>query len=399
MAYAELATLRPRAGGEYVYLRDAYGPLAAFLSGWTSFVAGFSGAIAAGAVALADYVGRFAPAAADRTPLLTVPLPYVPLIVTPQALVAIAAIVGLSMIHLHGSGRIVHNLLAGAKVSALVVFIAIGLSIGNGNIGHLTSQHVVADPSTAWLLALIPVMFSYSGWNAAAYVAEEIREPGRNVPRSLAIGTVAVVIVYLALNILYLYAMPIAELGALDGRLTDVVAERLFGFVAGNVLACFTIVSIAASISAMVLPARASTTRWGATACSSGRRAACTRATARRCSPSSRRRSGARSSCCRARCRSWSPTPALRSSCFRGLPCSRSSSCAGATRRASAVQGARLSAGAGTLRPREPRDGDQRNLEQPTARQWPVSASSSPASRCTSSSRGGDRKSLQRVDH
>src|SRR5207344_1985794 len=82
MAYAELATLRPRAGGEYVYLRDAYGSVAAFLSGWTSFVAGFSGAIAAGAVALADYIGRFVPAAADRTALLTLPLPYVPLTVT-----------------------------------------------------------------------------------------------------------------------------------------------------------------------------------------------------------------------------------------------------------------------------------------------------------------------------
>ena len=66
MAYAELATLRPHAGGEYVYLRDAFGPIAAFLTGWTSFVAGFSGAIAAGAVALADYLGRFVPAAADR---------------------------------------------------------------------------------------------------------------------------------------------------------------------------------------------------------------------------------------------------------------------------------------------------------------------------------------------
>ena len=69
MAYAELATLRPHAGGEYVYLREAFGPLAAFLTGWTSFVAGFSGAIAAGAVALAEYLGRFVPAAADKTPL------------------------------------------------------------------------------------------------------------------------------------------------------------------------------------------------------------------------------------------------------------------------------------------------------------------------------------------
>jgi len=254
MAYAELATLRPRAGGEYVYLREAYGPIAAFLTGWTSFVAGFSGAIAAGAVALADYIGRFIPAAADRTPLLSIPLPFVPLAVTPQAIVAIAAIIGLSMIHLHGSGRIVHNLLAGMKVSALTVFIALGLSVGAGNVAHFNSTHAVSVPAAAWLLALVPVMFSYSGWNAAAYVAEEIRDPNRNLPRSLALGTLGVVAIYLALNILYLYAMPLDELGQLpDGRLIDLVAERLFGFVAGNVLAVFTIVSIAASVSAMVL--------------------------------------------------------------------------------------------------------------------------------------------------
>jgi len=254
MAYAELATIRPRAGGEYVYLRDAFGLGAAFLTGWTSFVAGFSGAIAAGAVALADYLGRFIPIAADTTPLLTIPLPFMPVAVTPQAIVAISAIVGLSFVHLHGSGRIVHNILAGLKVSALVVFIAIGLSLGTGSYGHLAETHVVASPATAWILALVPVMFTYSGWNAAAYVAEEIRDPGRNVPRALALGTVAVVAIYLALNLLFLYAMPISELSALpDGRLTDTVAERLFGFVAGNVLGAFTIVSIAASISAMVL--------------------------------------------------------------------------------------------------------------------------------------------------
>ena len=79
MAYAELAALRPRAGGEYVYLRAAFGRLAAFLTGWTSFIAGFSGAIAASAVVLAAYVGRFIPAANDATPLFVVPLPFVPL--------------------------------------------------------------------------------------------------------------------------------------------------------------------------------------------------------------------------------------------------------------------------------------------------------------------------------
>jgi APA family basic amino acid/polyamine antiporter len=96
-------------------------------------------------------------------------------------------------------------------------------------------------------------MYTYSGWNAAAYVAEEIRDPGRNLPIALGVGTLAVVAVYHALNVLYFYALPITDLAALpSGRLTDVVAERLFGFVAGDLLAVFTIVSIAASVSAMV---------------------------------------------------------------------------------------------------------------------------------------------------
>lgn len=256
LAYAELAALRPRSGGEYVYLREAFGPVAAFLTGWTSFVAGFSGAIAASALFLADAIGRFVPAAADRTPLLTVPLPFVPLTVNNQTIVALVAIAALSYIHMRGlgPGRVVHNLLAGLKVSGILIFIALGLALGAGSVGNLSSSHEVGAPATGWLLALIPVMFSYSGWNAAAYVAEEIRNPGRNVPIALGLGTAAVVAIYVLLNVVYLYAMPLADLAVVaDGRLTDTVAERLFGFVAGNIIAIFTIVSVAASISAMVL--------------------------------------------------------------------------------------------------------------------------------------------------
>ena len=89
MAYAELAALRPRAGGEYVYLRAAFGRLAAFLTGWTSFVAGFTGAIAASAIVLAFYLERFIPGAANSTPFFVIPLPYVPLTFSRQTLVAI----------------------------------------------------------------------------------------------------------------------------------------------------------------------------------------------------------------------------------------------------------------------------------------------------------------------
>jgi len=252
MAYAELAALRPRAGGEYVYLQAAYGRLAAFLTGWTSFVAGFSGAIAASAVVLASYVGRFAPAAADTTPLLTIPLPFVALVVSRQALVALAAIALMSWIHIRGlgPGRIVGNVLASLKVSALLVFIAVGFSVGEGSASNL-QEAVGTVGGAAWLLALIPVMFTYSGWNAAAYLAEEIRDPGRNVPLALGLGTLGVIAIYALLNLLYLFVLPVGALAQVEGSVLDVIADRLLGTSAGDIMGVVSIISIAASISAM----------------------------------------------------------------------------------------------------------------------------------------------------
>lgn len=252
MAYAELAALRPRAGGEYVYLRAAYGRLAAFLTGWTSFVAGFSGAVAASAVVLTAYLGRFFPVASDATPLLTIPLPWVPLVVSRQAIVALLAIALMSWIHLRGvgPGRLVGNVLAGLKVSALLLFMLIGMTIGAGSSANL-QQSAGSVGAATWLLALIPVMFTYSGWNAAAYLAEEIRDPGRNVPRALGLGTLAVVLMYLLLNALYLFVLPVGDLAKVQGSVLDVVADRLLGTRAGDVMGVVSIISIAASISAM----------------------------------------------------------------------------------------------------------------------------------------------------
>jgi APA family basic amino acid/polyamine antiporter len=252
MAYAELATLRPHAGGEYVYLRAAYGRLAAFLTGWTSFVAGFSGAIAASAVVLASYVGRFVPAAADPTPLATIPLPFVPLVISRQALVALSAIALMAWIHRRGvgPGRVVGNILAGMKMSALLIFIALGFAMGDGSMTNL-QQGAGTASGTGWLLALIPVMFTYAGWNAASYLAEEIREPGRNLPLALGVGTAAVIAIYVLLNLLYLYVLPVGELAKVQGSVLDVIADRLLGTRAGNVMGVVSIISIAASISAM----------------------------------------------------------------------------------------------------------------------------------------------------
>ena len=253
MAYAELAALRPQAGGEYVYLREAFGPLAAFLTGWTSFVAGFSGAIAASAVGFAAYLGRFLPAAGNTTPMFQTGLGPLSLSVTPQALVAIALIVLLTLIHVGGvgPGRLVQNVLAAAKVTFLIMLVLIGFGWGDGSWAHFEAPQTVA--TGGWLLALVPVMFSYAGWNAASYVAEEIRDPERFLPRSLAMGTGAVVLLYVVLNVLYVYSLPVRELAGLQVSVMDVISERLFGPRAGDLMAIMTAISIAASVSAMII--------------------------------------------------------------------------------------------------------------------------------------------------
>ena len=254
MAYAELAALRPRAGAEYVYLREAFGPAAGFLTGWTSFVAGFSGAIALNAVGLSGYLGRFVPAAADTTPLAQLPLLVVTLTVSPQSLVALGVIAALTVVHVAGlgPGRLVQNLLAAGKVAILAALVLFGFTAGEGSTAHFTASSGAVTPSL-WLLGLIPVMFAYSGWNAAAYVAEEVRDPGRNLPIATAVGTATVVLVYLLLNTLYVYAMPLAEVAAVDVRVVDAAADRLFGAAVAGPMAAASVVMIAASISAMVL--------------------------------------------------------------------------------------------------------------------------------------------------
>ncbi|HEY3172810.1 MAG TPA: amino acid permease [Thermoanaerobaculia bacterium] len=252
MAYAELAALKPKAGGEYVYLREGFGRLAAFLTGWTSFVAGFSGAIAAGAIGLTAYLGRFFPAAANPAPIWSLSLGRVSATLSRPTILALACIVALGAVHIRGvrPGRVVQDSLAAAQILGLLLFIVLGFAMGNGSLENLTSGE--RPRPSSWLLALIPVMFSYSGWNAAAYVAEEVREPGRNVPRALGWGTVAVIAIYLGLNALYLYALPVGEL---SGRINaaDAVADRLLGPAAAESLAVLAILIILASLSAMTL--------------------------------------------------------------------------------------------------------------------------------------------------
>ena len=230
----------------------AYGRVAAFLTGWTSFVAGFAGAIAANAFFIPIYLARFIPGVDNQTPIFTIPLPYVPLTFSTHTIVAVASVWLLAIVHVRGvgPGRVMMNVLAAAKVTAFMLFVLAGFAFGTGAFSNVTASGGSVSTGN-WLFAFIPVMLAYSGWNASAYVAEEIRDPGRNLPRSLAIGTLAVIAVYLGINLLYLFVFSITELGALKGSVLDVVADRLLGTGAGHVMGIVSIVSLLASNSAM----------------------------------------------------------------------------------------------------------------------------------------------------
>ena len=251
LAYAELAARQPEAGGEYVYLREAFGGLAAFLTGWTSFVAGFSGAIAAGGVGVAAYLDRLLPGVGNASPIVAWHLGPLSVTLSTRAIVAIIVIMGLAFVQMRGIGlgRVLQNSLTTLKVGALLAFAGIGLLMTRVS-GPAAFTSAAPVRATSWLFALVPIMFSYSGWNAAVYVAEEIREPVRNVPRALLIGTVGTVALYLALNALYLRVVPQEQFvgGVAVG---EIAAGKLFGSAAAVLFAVVAVVILLSSMSAM----------------------------------------------------------------------------------------------------------------------------------------------------
>ena len=206
----------PRAGGQYVYLRDAYHPLAGFLYGWALLALIESGAIAAVAIAFANYALRLT----GRPDIAPAPL-------------AIAAVVLLSLVNYLGvkPGSRVLNVLVVLKVAALAVLIGFG-AFAPAHPGWWTAARETSAPPlttvVAFGAALVPILFAYGGWQNANYVAEEIENPRRNLPLSLIAGTIAVVVIYVLVNIVYLRALGLEGLAATTTPASD-AAERMFG--------------------------------------------------------------------------------------------------------------------------------------------------------------------------
>ena len=257
LSYSELGAAYPEAGGEYIYLREAYGPLWGFLCGWTSFFTGFAAPIAAACIGFSAYLSHFAPALGPDYLLASVETSGFKLSLSGGKIVALLALWFLTLVHITGmrrGGRMQVALTAG-KIAGIVALILLGLLVGAGNWGHFRSGEAGLVPSQALsngAVSLIFVLYCYSGWNASVYLAGEVRNPHRNIPLSLLTGAGIVLVLYMGLNVLFLYALPISGMSGVL-QIGEKASLALFGPVATYFVAALMALSILASASAMIL--------------------------------------------------------------------------------------------------------------------------------------------------
>jgi len=211
-AFAELGAMFPNSGGQYVYLREAYGEFYAFLFGWMVLFINFSGTTAALTVGFATYLDEVLPFGAKEA--LFRAGPFAP---TRGQLVALAAIAVMTWVNVVGLRRAatLQNVATWAKFAAIAVFVAFGFVLGKGSAAHFSTPAPPAHPLPLLFavgLALNGVFFAYDGWNYIPCAAGEVKDPQRNIPRALVLGVVVVGVVYISLNMAYLYAVPLADI-------------------------------------------------------------------------------------------------------------------------------------------------------------------------------------------
>ena len=255
LSYGELAAALPRTGGQYVFLREAYSPLWAFLYGWTQFSVIQSGFIAAVAIAFANYLGVFIPGISQSETLLEAG----GFRLSPVQVAAMALIVVLTWLNAKGlrEGSFLQNVFTAAKVGALLALVAFGLLSGQGSAAHFTPLL----PSTfntvtlaAIAVAMSKALFAYDSWNVVTFVAEQTREPERTLPRALFAGTLAVTILYTLASVVYLYILPIEQAAnAADQRIAASVAQVLFGPVGVSLISFAILLSTAGCVNGLIL--------------------------------------------------------------------------------------------------------------------------------------------------
>jgi len=246
LCYGELGATWPEAGGEYIFLNHLYHPIYGFLAGWVSLFVGFSAPIAAASLGCSEYLWEAIPALASwGNPALL------------KRLVAIGIIVGFTLLHLRGLkiGALVQNWLVILKVLLIVVLVLLGFTIGRGSLSNFSMGRAFTFDFAGFKtvgLSLMWIMFAYSGWNASAYLGSEIEDPEHNLPRSLIIGTGVVLVLYLLLNLLFIYAATPAEMSG-EIAIGGLAAGKLFGPGMSRVISLLISFALLSSISAFII--------------------------------------------------------------------------------------------------------------------------------------------------
>jgi APA family basic amino acid/polyamine antiporter len=259
LSFAELGTMYPQAGGQYVYLREAYGSQAAFLFGWAFFGFIMCGGLAALAVAFAEFLGSFVPVLSTGHVLVKLDLFGLAFSLSAGQIVAAASILFLTFLNSFGirSGAVIQNVLTVFRlgtVAALVVLgIAFGSKAGAGNFHPLfTSGPGFLDILKPVGLALVAVFWTYDGWYAVNCTAGEIRDPARTIPRGLTIGVLAITAIYVLVNVVYLLALPFDRLKGVV-RVGELAATTLFGSGGAALFSALVMVTIFGCLNANVL--------------------------------------------------------------------------------------------------------------------------------------------------
>ncbi len=254
--YSELGVNFPSSGGEYVYLTQAYGPTWGFMTGWISFFAGFSAPIAAAALAFSDYVGYFFPAVKQQNAQFVIGSGEWAWKIGGAQIVACSLVGLFTILNFFGVQRVarVQNLLTGFKVTILVVFILCGFAFGAGNWEnfsvHATRTSSIPLPEQ-FAISLFWIYVAYSGWNAATYVAEEIKQPARTLPLGLAVGTGLVAVLFIVLNIVFIYGVPLEEMKGVVA-IGSLAAARLFGPDGASLFSALMALGLLSTVNAMV---------------------------------------------------------------------------------------------------------------------------------------------------
>lgn len=262
LSYSYLAVLYPHAGGDYVYLKKAYSIKLAFLSGWASFLANFSANIAVLSLAFVKHLNFLFPDLQSSEPLFFVF--NIPIYFGAYQWIALGLIWGFSFLHIT---RVkwaiqIQNLLSGFKILGILVFLGLGFLLGNVDWKNFSLTYEGNPPYPNWewnantiqgiFLGVIPVSFAYFGWNMVTYVAEEVKEPEKIIPKAVSIACLFVGIIYLLMNILYLGSADSQTLISAREGVGVASANALFGEAGKNIMSIFILIMILGSLPAMI---------------------------------------------------------------------------------------------------------------------------------------------------